>query len=64
MLRITTEGRKAALDIRLVMPDAPPQSCSKVEAVADKVAEFYRQSQTDCGAQLLFLDLAVPRRAG
>jgi hypothetical protein len=46
------------------MPDAPPQPYSKVEAVADKVAEFYRQSQADRGAQLLFLDLAVPRRAG
>jgi N12 class adenine-specific DNA methylase len=64
MLRITTEGRKAALDIRLVMPDAPRQPYSKVEAVADKVAEFYRQSQRERGAQLLFLDLSVPRRAG
>jgi N12 class adenine-specific DNA methylase len=64
MLRITTDGRKAALDIRLVMPDAPRQPCSKVEAVADKVAEFYRQSQCELGAQLLFLDLSVPRRAG
>ena len=64
MLRITTEGRKAALDIRLVMPDAQRQPYSKVEAVADKVAEFYRQSQHEFGAQLLFLDLAVPSRSG
>ncbi|MCI0664933.1 MAG: helicase, partial [Acidobacteria bacterium] len=64
MLRITTEGRKAALDIRLVMPDAPRQPYSKVEAVADKVVEFYRQSKRERGAQLLFLDLSVPRRAG
>ncbi len=64
MLRITTEGRKAALDIRLVMPDAPHQPYSKVEAVADKVAEFYRLSQRDRGTQLLFLDLSVPSRSG
>jgi N12 class adenine-specific DNA methylase len=64
MLRITTEGRKAALDIRLVMPNAPRQPYSKVEAVADKVAEFYRQSQPDRGAQILFLDLSVPSRSG
>jgi N12 class adenine-specific DNA methylase len=64
MLRITTEGRKAALDIRLVMPNAPRQPYSKVETVADKVAEFYRQSQPDRGAQILFLDLSVPSRSG
>ncbi len=60
MLRITTEGRKAALDIRLVMPTAPRQAHSKVEAVADKIAEFYKQSQRQRGAQAVFADLGVP----
>ncbi|MGH9767338.1 MAG: Eco57I restriction-modification methylase domain-containing protein [Blastocatellia bacterium] len=57
MLRITTEGRKAALDIRLVMPDAPPPAYSKIDALADKVLEFYRLSQKDRGAQVVFCDL-------
>jgi N12 class adenine-specific DNA methylase len=57
MLRITSEGRKAALDIRLVMPNVPRPAHSKIEALADKVVEFYRQSQNDRGAQLVFCDL-------
>jgi hypothetical protein len=62
MLKITTEGRKAALDIRLVMPDAPRPAYSKIEAVADKIAEFYKQSQHLRGAQAVFSDLGVPFR--
>jgi N12 class adenine-specific DNA methylase len=57
MLRITTEGRKAALDIRLVASDAPPPAYSKIDALADKVLEFYRLSQKDRGAQVVFCDL-------
>ncbi len=62
MLKITTEGRKAALDIRLVMPGAPRPAYSKIEAVADKIAEFYKQSQHLRGAQAVFSDLGVPVR--
>ena len=62
MLKITTEGRKAALDIRLVIPDAPRPAYSKIEAVADKIAEFYKQSQHLRGAQAIFSDLGVPVR--
>jgi hypothetical protein len=62
MLKITTEGRKAALDIRLVMPDAPRPAHSKIEAVADKIAEFYKQSQHLLGSQAVFSDLGVPVR--
>src|SRR5215510_12945344 len=57
MLRITTEGRKAALDIRLVAPDAPPPAYSKIDALADKVWEFYQLSQTDRSEEVVFCDL-------
>ncbi len=60
MLKITTEGRKAALDIRLVMPEAPRPAYSKVDAVADKVVEIYKQSQHLRAAQVIFSDLGVP----
>ena len=61
MLKVTSEGRKAALDIRLVMPDQPCPPANKVVALADQIAEFYRQSQTQRGCQLVFCDLATPR---
>ena len=46
MLKITSEGRKAALDIRLVLPGTPAPKQSKITALADKIVEFYHQSQT------------------
>ncbi len=63
MLRITTEGRKAALDIRLVMPEVQRPAHSKVEALADKIAELYRRSQRDRGAQIVLCDLGIFRPA-
>jgi len=62
-LRITTEGRKAALDIRLVMPEVQRPAHSKVEALADKIAELYRRSQRDRGAQIVLCDLGIFRPA-
>jgi hypothetical protein len=44
------------------MPDAPRPAYSKIEAVADKIAEFYKQSQHLRGAQAVFSDLGVPVR--
>jgi len=62
MLKLTTEGRKAALDIRLVNPDAARPANSKVGALADEIVNFYKQSQGMLGAQAVFSDLGVPRR--
>jgi N12 class adenine-specific DNA methylase len=64
MLKITSEGRKAALDIRLVLPGTPAPKQSKTTALADKIVEFYHQSQTSKGVQLCFCDISVPRAKG
>ncbi len=64
MLKVTSEGRKAALDIRLVLPNEPKAAHSKVDALADKLIEFYHASQTQRGVQLVFCDLATPRAKG
>lgn len=61
MLKVTSEGRKAALDIRLVMPSQPKPQHSKVEALADKLVEFYHASTAQRGVQLVFCDLATPK---
>lgn len=61
MLKITSEGRKAALDIRLVLPGNLRPAHSKVEALADKLVELYHQSQAQRGVQLVFCDLSTPR---
>ena len=58
MLKITTDGRKAALDMRLVSPMAGFTYQSKVARCAEKVADIYRQTT---GTQLVFCDLSTPK---
>lgn len=59
LLKVTTDGRKAALDYRLIDPAAPAQPHSKVEAAADIIADIYRNRPT-C-TQLVFCDLSTPK---
>ena len=61
MLKVTSEGRKAALDIRLVLPGEPKPQHSKVETIAAKLVEFYHASKVQRGVQLVFCDLATPK---
>ena len=62
MLKVTGDGRKAALDIRLVKPNAPRPAQSKVVALVDNIVKIYHETQRDRGVQLTFLDLSTPRR--
>ncbi len=57
-LKITSDGRKAALDIRLFDPDLPEDEYSKAQAIAQNVFKIW--SETD-GAQLVFCDLSTPK---
>jgi N12 class adenine-specific DNA methylase len=58
-LAITTEGRKLALDARLLSAAAPASSESKVEALVGRVAEIWRRTEGTNGTQLVFCDLGV-----
>ncbi len=61
MLRITTEGRKAALDPRLVDPAAPADPDGKISQVVNNLVRFYHESQSANGAQVVFIDTNCPR---
>ncbi|MBS1789697.1 MAG: DEAD/DEAH box helicase family protein [Acidobacteria bacterium] len=61
MLRITTEGRKAALDPRLVDPAAPADSNGKISQVVRNLMRFYQESHGTHGVQLVFVDTNCPR---
>ena len=61
MLKITTDGRKAALDLRLACEDADFSGTSKVEACADKAAEIYFATENKKSAQLIFCDISTPK---
>jgi hypothetical protein len=60
MLRITGEGRLAALDIRLVRGGPEEPQC-KINALVERVQQHYQATADVRGAQLVFCDLATPR---
>ena len=59
MLKITTDGRKAALDMRLVDPHAPDLPTSKLNTCVRKVFEIW--SRDPVVTQLVFLDQSTPK---
>ena len=61
MLKITTDGRKAALDIRLVEEGLGADFRSKVNSCAEKVAAIYLKTNSDRSAQLVFCDTSTPK---
>ena len=61
MLKITSDGRAAAADIRLVCPDAPFTEHCKVAFCANKVYEVYIKTMDKKCTQLVFSDLSTPK---
>lgn len=64
MLKITTEGRKAALDLRLVRPHVRDDPDSKTNKAVEKIHEIWLESRPTKGAQLVFCDLSTPQVNG
>jgi N12 class adenine-specific DNA methylase len=64
MLKITTEGRKAALDLRLVIPHVRDNPDSKTNKAVEKIHDIWQQSAVTKGAQLVFCDLSTPQANG
>ncbi len=63
MLKIMSDARKAALDMRLIDPSYPDNPGSKVNVAADNIKAIYDQWEKDKGAQLVFIDLSTPKGA-
>ncbi len=64
MLKVTGDGRKAALDIRLVKPDAPRPAQSKVMALVENIVRLYDETQNIRGVQCAFVDVSTPKGKG
>ena len=64
MLKITNDGRKLALDQRLVNPLLPDEEHSKVNALVEKAYEIWQQTADTKSAQLIFCDLSTPKNLG
>ncbi|HRH85666.1 MAG TPA: DEAD/DEAH box helicase [Rubrivivax sp.] len=61
MLAVTTDGRKAALDFRLVEPGARFDAQGKVAACIKEVLAVRERTKAFRGAQLVFCDLSSPK---
>ena len=64
MLRITNDGRKCALDQRLMNPLLPDDEESKVNACIRNAFKVWQDGQEDRTAQVIFCDLSTPKGDG
>ena len=64
MLKITSEGRKAALDLRLMKPAAPDEPQGKVNQAVESIHRIWQASVAGRCAQLVFCDLSTPKDKG
>lgn len=64
MLKITTDGRKLALDQRLINDMLPDTENNKVSACAEKCFEIWNETKEQKSAQLIFCDSSTPKKDG
>jgi N12 class adenine-specific DNA methylase len=64
MLKITNEGRKAALDLRLMIPQAKDEPQSKVNLAVENIFRIWEQTKENRLTQLVFCDLSTPKEKG
>ena len=64
MLKITNDGRKLALDMRLINPLAPDSDTSKASICARNVYSIWERTQAQRSTQLVFCDLSTPKGDG
>lgn len=62
MLNITNEGKKAALDMRLIDEMYDDIATSKVNKAVDNIYKIYQNSADFKGTQLVFCDMSTPTK--
>ncbi len=64
MLKITTDGRKLALDQRIIDDSLPDDPGSKVNACVDNAFSVWKDTAEKRSAQLIFCDSSTPKKDG
>jgi len=64
MLKISTEGRKAALDFRLIDPSSPDNPDSKVNMAVRDIFAIWEETKADRLTQLVFINYSTPNAEG
>lgn len=62
MLNITNEGKKAALDMRLINEVYDDIATSKINKAVDNIYKIYQESADFKGTQLVFCDMSTPSK--
>lgn len=63
MLKITNEGRKLALDQRLINDMLPDFENSKVNACSENIYKIWKETGENKSTQLVFCDLSTPKNS-
>ena len=64
MLKITNDGRKLAMDQRLISENLPDHEGSKVNACISNIYRIWDESREKRSAQLVFCDISTPKNDG
>lgn len=64
MLKITNDGRKLALDKRMLNDMLPDFEGSKINACVDNIYRIWKENADKKSAQLVFCDLSTPKNDG
>lgn len=62
MLKVTNDGRKAALDIRMIYPNVEIDGPTKASVCTEKIFEVWKGTVNVKGTQLVFCDLGTPKK--
>lgn len=60
MLKISVEGRRSAIDLRLMVPELAEDPNSKINVAADNIYQFWKSGAEDLSTQLVFIDFSAP----
>ena len=64
MLLVTNDGRKAALDLRMIDPTMPDLPDSKINMAVENIYRIWLENKEDKLTQLVFCDLSTPKNDG
>ena len=63
MLKVTSDGKKLALDPRCFDRAASDENGSKINECADRIFEIWEDTSSTKGTQIVFCDLSTPKKA-
>ena len=64
MLLVTNDGRKAALDLRMIDPNMPDLPNSKINMAVENIYKVWLENKEEKLTQLVFCDLSTPKNDG